>query len=266
MPTITRPGATVHYEITGEGPTIILGHSLLCDGRMWGVVLPALQKRWRLINVDARGHRNSTATAPFSLDDLAADWLAIMDKEKVEKAALCGLSMGGMTGMRLALSQPERVGPMVLLDTSADPEPRWHRVKYAAMAAIARRFGMIERFMPTVKKAMFGKTTLAERPDVAEREAANIRAKDTKQAYHAIHAVIDRGSITAKLGLIQTPTLVMVGDQDAATPPHYARRIAAQIAGARLEVLPQAGHLSTLEVPAMVSTLITDFLAAHSWA
>ncbi len=266
MPTLERPGATVHYEISGDGPTVILGHSLHSDGRMWDDVVPSLAKHWRVINVDARGHRHSSASAPFTLDDLAADWLAILDREKVERAALCGLSMGGMTSMRLALAQPERIGPMCLLDTSADPEPRWSRLKYGVMAAMVRRFGFIERFFPTVKKALFGRSTLAQHPEIADREVARIREKNPQAGYHAIQAVITRDSISAKLGLIQTPTLVIVGDEDVATPRIRSQRIVQRIAGARLEVLPQAGHLSALEVPAMVSSLLVDFLGAHPWA
>src|SRR5262245_8096981 len=122
MPILERQGARIVYEISGEGPPLLLGHSLLCDTLMWELVAPELAKHWRVININARGHGGSTAPSPFSLEDLADDWIAILDQERIERAVLCGLSMGGMTAMRLALAAPERVRALILLDTSADPE------------------------------------------------------------------------------------------------------------------------------------------------
>src|SRR5438552_10226026 len=101
MPEALRDGATVHYEITGQGPPILLGHSLLCDTEMWRGVVPRLAAGHRVINVEARGRRRSTALRAFTLEDLAADWLAILDQEQIDRAWLVGLSMGGMTAMRI---------------------------------------------------------------------------------------------------------------------------------------------------------------------
>jgi pimeloyl-ACP methyl ester carboxylesterase len=227
---------------------------------MWDGVAPELAKRWTVINVDFRGHGASTAPFPFSIEDLAADWLAVMDHENVERAALVGLSLGGMTAMRVALAAPERVACLGLLDTSADPEPRWNRIKYRAMAEMVRRLGHRDVIYGTVRKIMFGPSTLARDPALADRELERMRKNDPRQLYHAVRAVIDRGSIHARLGELRVPTLVMVGDEDRATPRSRSDRIVDGVKGATLRVIPKAGHLAAVEQPEAVAGALVQFL------
>jgi pimeloyl-ACP methyl ester carboxylesterase len=260
MPSINRQGATISYEDSGSGPPILMGHSLLCDGRMWADVLPPLAATHRIINIDARGHRHSTAPGPFTLEDLAGDWLAILDHEQIDRAVLCGLSMGGMTAMRLALRAPERVSALVLCDTSADPEPTYNRIKYSAMAEIVRRVGYLAPIMKTAASKLFGRTTRRTRPDLVARELDRIREKDRAQLYHALHAVFDRPSIAHRIAAITCPALVVVGDEDVSTTPDRSRRIAEAISGATLVTLPEVGHLSALEAPERLSHEIERWL------
>lgn len=259
--TISRPGATVGYEVKGEGPPLLFGHSLLCDGRMWTDVVNELASRYRVINIDARGHRHSTADGPFVLESLADDWRAIMDAEGIDAAVLCGLSMGGMTAMRLALRAPTRVRGLALFDTSADPEPLRNRVQYRAMAEVVRRFGQVDPIYSLVKRKMFGKTVLGNQPTLAAREIQRIQEKDPHQLYWAVRAVIERGSITEHLSVLSCPTMVVVGDEDVATPKRYAERIRSAIPGASLRVLSMVGHLSAIEAPALVVSAIGALLS-----
>jgi 3-oxoadipate enol-lactonase len=259
---IARPGARVAYQVGGAGePTIVLGHSLLCDASMWADVAPRLAARRRVINVEVRGHGRSTAEAPFALEDLADDWRAILDELDVADAVLVGLSMGAMTAMRLALASPERVRGMVLLDSSADRETRFGRVKYRAMAEIARRFGIVRALERPIRNVMFARASLRERRDVVDRGMATIRAHDTKQLYHAVRAVIDRPSIRGRLSALRCPVHVVCGADDRATPPVRSRRIAEMIPGATLALVPGAGHLSALERPDEVVREIETFLS-----
>jgi len=243
MPTLERDGARIHYEVSGNGPAIVLGHSFLCDTHMWDGVAPALAERYRVINVDFRGHGSSTAPAAHTLDDLAADWRAILDREGIARAALVGLSMGGMTAMRLALATPERVAGLALLDTSADPEPPTKRVQYRFMAGLERRFGHIAVIDAIEPRIMMGATTRRSRRDLYEREAARLKRVDVNALYWTSRAVFDRVSIASRLGDIRCPTLVMVGAEDVATTPAKSRRLAAGIPGARLVELPGAGQI-----------------------
>jgi pimeloyl-ACP methyl ester carboxylesterase len=260
MPIIERQGARIHYDVSGDGPPIILGHSLLCDGRMWEHVAPDLARKHRVINVDARGHGGSTAPGPFTLEDLADDWIAILNREGISKATLCGLSMGGMTAMRLALAAPDRVKSLILVDTSADAEQARKRLQYIAMAELVRRFGFIAPIHWEIKRLMFGRTTQKERPALAEQWARRFHENDTHQVYHAVRAVAERGSLEGRLQSIHRPTLVLVGAEDRATPPERSERIGAAIPGVKLRYIPAAGHLSALEAPGPVLHEIEEFL------
>ncbi|MGH7338671.1 MAG: alpha/beta fold hydrolase, partial [Myxococcota bacterium] len=256
---------TIYYEVTGSGRAIVLGHSLLCDVDMWRGVAPRLAERHRVINVEVRGHRRSTAPAPFTLEDLASDWFTILDVEKVERAFLVGLSMGGMTAMRLALRAPSRVAGMVLIDSNGNQEEGIKRLQYGLLEAIYERFGVIGPVRTRTAQVMFGKTTLAERRELVDELVEKIGHHDRTQIKHALRAVFRRGPILDRLDAIEVPTLVLVGDEDRAAPVDTSRRLAAAIRGARFEVVPRVGHLSALEAPETIASRVTSFLLEHRW-
>jgi pimeloyl-ACP methyl ester carboxylesterase len=257
MPSIRRPHATVAYDVVGDGPPVILGHSLFCTRSMWRGVVDALAHEYRFINVELRGHGESTAEAPFSLNDLVDDWISILDQESVDRAILCGLSAGGMTAMRLALRAPERVYGMALLDTSADREPLVNRVKNGALAWGYGHFGLLPS--GALLAAMFAPQTVRNRNDLTSSLLDEVHSFDRSQISHAIRAAFGRDAVD--LSGVTVPTLVMVGEHDAATPPSRARRIAATVKGAVLAVIPGAGHLTTLEQPAAVVEHLRPFFA-----
>ncbi len=143
MPTIERLGATVAYTVSGKGPPVILGHSLFCTRSMWENVLPALEDEYTFVNVELRGHGESTADAEFTIWDLADDWAAILDKEGFASAIAGGLSTGGMTAMRLVLRAPERVNGLALLDTSSGREHGVDRVKNSILAWGYEKLGIL---------------------------------------------------------------------------------------------------------------------------
>jgi len=256
MPSIKRDGATVVYDVIGTGPTVILGHSLFCTRGMWDGVLDRLKGEFRFINVELRGHGESTAPKPFSLDDLADDWLQILDKESIESAALCGLSTGGMTAMRVALRAPERLRGLALLDTSASCDPMIQELKNRALAFGYVRFGIL----PTgeLLKAMFAPQTQLHRPELTDPFVEQVRTFDRQQLGHAMTAIFTRSDLD--LSSVRLPTLVICGEHDAALPMHHARHIAHTIPGARFEMIAEAGHLSAQEKPEQVANLLRPFL------
>lgn len=263
MSELTRDGATIHYEVSGAGPAVVLGHSLMCDTEMWRGVTPRLAARYRVINVEARAHHRSRASQPFTLEDLAADWLAILDREGIERASLVGLSMGGMTAMRIALRAPGRVEAMVLIDSNASVEERAKRAQYALMGAIYRRFGMPAPLIARTAQIMIGKTSRTRHPELIEELRAVVGTHDRAQIPWALQAVFGRGDLLPRLSAIYCPTLVLVGDEDRATPIAKSRQIAAGIPGASLEVVPGLGHLSALEDPETIADKVLTFLDAH---
>jgi 3-oxoadipate enol-lactonase len=267
VPILERAGEQIYYDVGGpkDGKPILLGHSLLCDGRMWDRVVPALTKRHRVLNVDFRGHRHSSARAPYSFDDLVDDWLAILDAEKIDRAALVGLSMGGMTAMRVALKAPARVSAMVILDSSAAAEPWKQRVQYRIMAETLVRLGPVKPLIGRAMSLLVGATSRREQPAIVRELTARADEQDPLGLYHAGRAVFRRKTIEPELGKIRAPTLVLCGTEDVATTPERNQRIAAGIPGTALVMLPKVGHLSALEAPDAVAREIIGHLDRCGW-
>jgi 3-oxoadipate enol-lactonase len=255
---IQREGATVSYAVVGEGPPVVLGHSLFCTGAMWDGVVERLRPRFQFINVDLRGHGGSTAEAPFTVDDLVDDWLAILDREAVDRAVLCGLSTGGMTAMRLALRAPERVLGLALLDTAAGAEPPRARRRYTALGWIYRHLGILPK--RALLQTFFSSNTMANRPDLTSAQVELARTFDRSGVGHAMDAVWGRDGVD--LSPVKVPTIVLVGEHDMATPLAAARSIAESIEGAELHVIRGAAHLTAVEQPQAVAELLAPFFAS----
>lgn len=258
----TRVGRLA-VEERGTGDTILLWHSLLATRSMWRHQAKALESSYRLLIVDGPCHGESEPLhRPFTLEDCAAAAVEILDAFGAESAIWVGLSWGGMTAMRAALLAPHRVRALALFDTSAEAEPLLNRLRNQAMATLFLRFGYLELLAPPLRKIMLGRTTLATQPGVGEEVLDHIRACDREALYHAIQAVvIERRSVLGRLPRISVPTLVAVGEEDNATPPPFAERIAAAIPASCLERISRSGHLSALEAPDTVTRLLRSFLA-----
>lgn len=260
MPTIEREGVSIYYEELGEGPVVVLGHSFLCSGEMWAPQVPALAERNRVINVDLRGHgRSGPVTKPCDVYDLLGDVVAVLDSLDIEDAVWAGLSIGGMVAMRAALSVPERVRALVLLDTHAGAETTFKRAKYRLMNAGAKVLG-IRPFIPAVVPLMFGKTSLKVRPQLVTEWGKKFSAIHMPSIGFILEALVRRDSVVDRLPEIGVPTLVMVGAEDASLPVVCSREISEGVPDSTLVILPEAGHLSTLEQPEAVTDAMTGFL------
>ncbi|HXO42797.1 MAG TPA: alpha/beta fold hydrolase [Thermoanaerobaculia bacterium] len=264
MPRITVRGASLHYEEHGAGPeTVVLAHGLLWSGRLFDRQVEALAPRYRCVTFDFRGHGRSEVTADgYDMDSLAADAASLIEALGCAPCHFVGLSMGGFVGMRLAIRQPGLLRSLILLETSADPEPEASRRKYHWMNLAARWIGLGALAKP-VMRIIFGRKFLGDPARAALREQCRreLASSDRTGIIHAVKGVIDRQGVYEQLEQIATPTLILVGDQDLATPPARSERIHARIAGSHLQLLPGAGHTSTIEEPAAVNAAIADFLA-----
>ena len=265
MPYIDRSGCRVYFTDSGEGPPLVLGHSLLCSGQMWAAQLPALRDRYRVINVDYRGHGQSgPAKRGLTFYDLLDDQIAILNALRIRRATWVGLSIGGMVALRAALEHPDRVAGLVVMDARSRAESRLRRLKYRAMLYGARLFG-IERLAPMVPPIMFGASTIRERPALVVEWRQQFETLEPDYFAGCLDALSTSESITARLAEIQVPTLVMVGEEDTAQPPARSTEIADGIEGARLFVVPRAGHLSCVENPQAVTGAMLDFLSTYRW-
>jgi pimeloyl-ACP methyl ester carboxylesterase len=185
-----------------------------------------------------------------------------MDRERIGRAALCGLSLGGMTAMRVALVAPAKVSALALLDTSADAEGLRGRAQTSLMAVAVRVFGHRGPVYRVIAQLMFSPTAAREQPELVARELARMREKDRRGIFYTTLAAAGRDSVLAELAGVRCPTLVLVGEEDVATPPRVAERIAQAVEGARLVCLPKIGHLSALEAPDAVADHLLGWLAA----
>lgn len=261
MPTIERAGARLFFEDVGQGPCLLLGHSYLCSGQMWAHQVPPLSRSHRVVNLDLRGHgRSGHAESPFTLYDLVDDVLAVLDHLGVEKAIWGGLSVGGMVALRVALVAPDRVSALLLLDSHAGPERFVKRLRYRAMGWAARLFGMGPLLAP-ISRLMFGTTTLRAKPELVAEWKGRFAALHVPSVLRFLDALVGRDSLIPRLGEIRVPVLVLVGEEDRALPVACSRQIHQGIPGSRLEVVPEAGHLSALEQPDAVTRAMADFLS-----
>lgn len=261
MATIHINGTALYYEDTGsDGPPIVFSHGLLWDTSLFASQIAVLKDRFRCIAYDHRGQGKSAdgTGRAIELDTLTQDAAALIEGLKLGRAHFCGHSLGGIVGMRLAIARPDLVRSLVLLSTTADAEP--FKLKYKTMNVIARLFGA-GSVANSVMPALYGRSTLSDPTRFLERMAWKQRLVSNRRTiWRAVNGVLERKSIHAELRKIAAPTLVAVGDEDVATVPARAESIAAAIGGAKLVIIPRAGHGLTLEAPGAVTDLIAAFL------
>ncbi|HXG94187.1 MAG TPA: alpha/beta hydrolase [Blastocatellia bacterium] len=262
MATVSVNGISFAYDERGDraNPAIVFTHSLVWDREMFADVVADLADQFHIINLDQHGHGESGYRASFTLEEMAEDYAALLDALGLESVHWAGLSMGGMTGMRLAIARPERVRSLVLMDTSSRPEMQERRANYMQLAD-AIRAGMASAVVDQVLPFFFAPSTFANRPDLIARYRDKfIAERDREGVYQASLAVFNRGDITDQLEKIKAPTLVIVGEHDIATTPDRSQLIAERIPNARLVRIPNAAHMSATEQPAMVANLIREFI------
>lgn len=246
----------VHYTVDGpaDAPVLLLGNSLGTTLRMWDPQVARLATQFRVVRFDTRGHGSSPVPAgPYSIVDLAADALALLDKLGVARAHVCGLSLGGMVGMWLAAHAPDRVDRLVLCCTSArlGPAQAW-----AQRAATVRAYGTAAVADLTVGR-WFTPAYPAQHPDRVAALRAMVAATPA-EGYASCCAAIERMDLTGDLSSIRAATLVIAGGDDPATPPAHGAAIAAAIPGARMVLVPNAAHLANVEQSDTVTQLIQD--------
>jgi 3-oxoadipate enol-lactonase len=263
MATIRVNGTSLYYEDSGGGGApIVFSHGLLWNTALFAPQIAALKERYRCVAYDHRGQgRSADGTGhAIDLETLTADAAALIEALGLGRVHFCGLSMGGFVAMRLGIKRPDLVHSLVLMETSADPEPRENLPKYRLLNWMARLFGAAS-VANSVMPVMFGKTTLEDPARAAERLMwRGLLAANRRSIWRAVNGVLERSGVHDDLGKIATPTLVIVGDEDVATVPAKAKRIAQAIAGAQLVIIPRAGHSSTVEQPAAVTAAIAKFL------
>jgi 3-oxoadipate enol-lactonase len=244
----------------GAGDAVVLAHAIGCDHRMWDDVVPLLERRFRIIRVDLRGHWRSPVTRrPYSLEGLAEDVLAVLARRGVAKAHWVGLSMGAMVGMAFALEHPDRLARVVLANTTSSYGPEGRAMWEARARTVAE--GGLAAIKDMVMERYFSEEFRAAHREVVQRVARWFLATPV-EGYLGCCDAIKELDYTADLPRIHARTLVIAGEKDAGTPPSMAEVIATRIPGAQLAILPGAAHLAAVEKPTEFGALVRDFLAS----
>lgn len=251
-------GAAIHYRhvpLPGR-PTIVFVNSLGTDMRIWDDVEALLRGRFDLVFSDKRGHGLSErGDAPDTIETYAADLAGLLDRLALTRTIVCGLSIGGLIAQSLHTTRPDLVRRLILCDTGmkiGTPEMWNQRIAAALSDGIASiADGVMERwFTPAFHRTraddLAGYRTMLVRQDPA--------------GYAAACAAIRDADFTAAAAGITVPTLCIVGDQDASTPPPMVENLARSIAGARFEVIAGSGHIPCVEQPAQLARLIQGFV------
>ena len=243
----------------GNGPAVVLAHAIGCDRRMWEELEKQLAPSYRVINIDARGHGASPVPPrPYSLRVLAEDVRALLDRLSITKAHWVGLSMGGMIGQAFALEHPDRLGWLVIANsTSAYGPDGWTNWQNRIRLVEEGGLGAIREM---VAQRYFSEGFRREHADVV-KQVMDRFMETPVQGYLGCCDAIRELDFSTHLGAIRAPTLVIAGSDDVGTPVAMSEAMVKGIPGARLAVIPGAAHLSAVEKPREFNRLVADFLA-----
>jgi pimeloyl-ACP methyl ester carboxylesterase len=247
-------GQSVFFEDSGgDGPVVLCSHGFLMDHEMFDPQVEALAGEFRVVTWDERGHGATPVSGPFSYWDSARDALGLLDHLGVERAVLAGMSQGGFLSMRAALTAPERVRAMVLIDTQSGLEDPAMLPLFDAMHEEWKANGP-----GNVQEMVAAQILGAHDPKPWFAKWAAIPREHLNDPFRCL---IDRDDITERLGEITCPVLIFHGSEDASIPLEKAEALAAGLKGADgVVVVPGAGHAANLSHPEVVNPPMLEFL------
>ena len=247
------------YEVIGKGPELVLIPGTFADRRTWSRVVGRLTSRFRCLLLDPRGtNETPDPGTPFTADDLAEDVAAAMHAAKIERAHLVGHSLGAAVAVILAARQPELVRRLVACSPAPAPDvylnavlDLWAGLAGSTVPDHTVHLGIV---LNSFGRGAFENGTVRAIVDEMDRHPL---ARATIRRYVECNRALDLNPVMRN---VDASTLVMVGAQDALTGVEAARKVAASIPGARLEVIEGAGHGLHLETPTAFARIVTEFL------
>jgi len=255
---MSLPADAVKLHRAGAGPALVLLHCLGVDRRLWDFALPALTRRHTVMTLDFPGHGETAVPARgYTIEDLSAQLAAVLEREKVDRAHVAGISLGGLVAQHFAATCPARVDRLILIDTT----PRYTdelRAMWAERAATARQDG-VGALVDGLLKIWFTDAFVAQNPP-AVRYVRDTLGRASGEGYALACEALAAADLRPLAPKIKAPTLVVCGEQDIPSFLDAARWLGAEIAGAKLSWLSPARHASVLEQPEAFLRLLSEFL------
>lgn len=258
----TINGLTMEYQTEGPrtGLPVVFIHGFPFSRAMWAPQIEAVKDRHYAVSYDVRGHGGSAVgDGQYSVEYFVDDLIGLLDHLRISRAVLVGLSMGGYIALRATERHPERVRGLVLADTRAEADGNEGKVKRAQQARIVKSEGM-RRFAEPFLAGLFDERTFRTMPETVELIRTLILGTAPAAVAGTLLALAARTDSTASLYAIRVPTLILVGQHDALTPPSASRAMKEKIPGAELHVIPRAGHVANLENAPAFNDHLREFL------
>jgi 3-oxoadipate enol-lactonase len=260
--TVSVNGVELASCVDGEEgrPWIVLSNSLAADHTSWDGQLPLLAQHFRVLRYDTRGHGLSAAPdGPYTFEQLTGDALGLMDHFGVASAAFLGLSMGGMTGLGLAIDHPDRITRLVCCDARSDAPPAFVD-NWTARIASVETAGAMAPIAAFNKERWFTPSFAAAGSAAVEKAIAMILATDIR-GYVGCARALQKLDYKRSLSRIACPTLFVCGAQDAAAPPAVMREMAGLVPGADFRLVDPGAHLCNMENPEGFNAIVGAWLS-----
>jgi pimeloyl-ACP methyl ester carboxylesterase len=265
MPTLDLDGRRLHYLDEGAGePVVLFVHAFPLSARMWEPQIAALSGDRRVVALDLSGFGDAEVPAErsaYSIDAYADEVAGLVRALGVDRVVLAGLSLGGYVALAVVRRHPEILAGLVLADTRAEADSSEAKSRRSDQQVFLGARKDVVPLVDGLLESLLSKRAPAAE-EATERAGALMRSTDADGWIGALEAMKQRPDATPVLAGIAVPTLVMVGEDDELTPPSVAEAMAGAIPGARLVVVPAAGHLANLDNPEAFNRALGDFLSA----
>jgi 3-oxoadipate enol-lactonase len=258
----------INYEIEGPdyAPVVTLSHTLATSLNLWDFQSTLLRDSFRVLRFDTRGHGLSSAPlGPYTMESLSEDVVGLLDHLKISKTDFVGISLGGMIGQMLAVTHPERLGRLVLCDTTSSVPPEMAPV-WEERIRKAQTEGMTAMAQETLDRWL-SEEFQRNHPDVTD-SIRNMIHNTPIRGYAGCCRAISSFDVSGKISRIAAPTLILVGEKDPGTPVSASETIRQQIRNSRMVIIPEALHLTNIEAAEVFNKELVGFLKpglSNSW-
>ncbi len=253
-------GIALYDDGLHEGLPVIFIHGFPFNHTLWEPQYQALSKTHRVISYDVRGHGQSeTGDGQYTVELFVDDLIMIMDYLKIQRAVLCGLSMGGYIALRAVERHADRFDGLVLCDTKSEADSNEAKIKRAATIRAVKKDG-VESFAKEFVKTVLSEKSLTAKSQLVEFVLKLIRGNSTLGISGTLLALAGRTDTTGSLTKMALPALILVGEQDNLTPPSASEAMLKALPHATMHVIPEAAHLSNLENSAVFNERLLEFL------